>query len=179
MDTKTCTKCGEEKPIGEFGLRRDKKRNGEIITRRQGQCKVCINTRSKKWVARNQAKHDAYHKKYSSKWWSRHPEKGKEYRKKRRFETALWSSEYEARKFSYAKCTATVGELEATFTGRCHVCGISEEENGGKRLCMDHCHRTGEFRGWLCGKCNRSLGALGDSIERILELALYLERVKQ
>src|ERR1019366_6138471 len=32
--------------------------------------------------------------------------------------------------------------------GRCQACG---EE---RVLCLDHCHKTGAFRGWICHPCN-------------------------
>jgi hypothetical protein len=32
--------------------------------------------------------------------------------------------------------------------GRCEACGEK------KVLCLDHDHETGEFRGWLCHRCN-------------------------
>ena len=38
----------------------------------------------------------------------------------------------------------------------------------------DHCHETGQFRGWLCKKCNTGLGALGDDLESILRAVQYL-----
>jgi hypothetical protein len=42
--------------------------------------------------------------------------------------------------------------------GRCSIC---EEE---LPLCLDHDHRTGEFRGWLCSHCNFGLGHFQDNM---------------
>ena len=42
----------------------------------------------------------------------------------------------------------------------CEICGNPESQ--GHRLSADHCHVSGLFRGWLCKKCNRLLGQLGD-----------------
>lgn len=39
----------------------------------------------------------------------------------------------------------------------CGVCGWKPRQ-GGRLLAVDHDHRTGRFRGLLCGKCNSKLG---------------------
>lgn len=44
---------------------------------------------------------------------------------------------------------------------------------------LDHCHDTGEFRGWLCGPCNKSLGHFGDSIAGLMMAIRYLKRFEQ
>ena len=54
--------------------------------------------------------------------------------------------------------------------GRCEACGKQ------RKLCIDHCHDTGEFRGWICGQCNRALGLAGDGIFEVRRLLSYLER---
>jgi hypothetical protein len=56
----------------------------------------------------------------------------------------------------------------------CEVCG--EKDKWGGRLCFDHCHSTGIFRGWLCRNCNSTIGIVDDNIERLRALADYLER---
>lgn len=40
---------------------------------------------------------------------------------------------------------------------KCEICGRSD-----KRLVIDHCHSTGEFRGMLCDKCNVGLHFIED-----------------
>jgi len=56
---------------------------------------------------------------------------------------------------------------------RCELCGNT---NGRKVLALDHCHVTGEFRGWLCSKCNASIGALGDCAAGLRRAVAYLVR---
>lgn len=51
----------------------------------------------------------------------------------------------------------------------CEVCG-----RGGK-ICFDHSHANGEFRGWLCNHCNLVLGHVGDDPVLLRKLADYLE----
>lgn len=55
----------------------------------------------------------------------------------------------------------------------CDNCGKTSS-----RLSLDHCHDTGEFRGWLCQPCNTSIGVLGDDIDSLKKAVAYLERAK-
>lgn len=61
-------------------------------------------------------------------------------------------------------------------------CACCETKNpggkGNKRFVVDHCHLTGEFRGLLCVKCNRSIGGLGDSEEGLNKAINYLKNCK-
>ena len=54
----------------------------------------------------------------------------------------------------------------------CECCG----RRGGGRLVIDHCHREGSFRGWLCRGCNVSIGGLGDTAEGVRRALAYLSR---
>jgi hypothetical protein len=62
------------------------------------------------------------------------------------------------------------------ITQFCECCG---NKNTGKyekyKICLDHDHSTNEFRGWLCHKCNRALGLLGDKEENVKKLLNYLQ----
>ena len=53
--------------------------------------------------------------------------------------------------------------------GQCELCGRT-----GK-ICFDHDHKTGKFRGWICHKCNVSLGLIDDNIQT---LELMIEYIK-
>ena len=41
---------------------------------------------------------------------------------------------------------------------------------------LDHDHKTGEFRGWLCKQCNTGLGNLGDNLHSLQRAVEYLRR---
>ena len=60
--------------------------------------------------------------------------------------------------------------------GRCGICGNKPRKYP---LNVDHEHSTGIIRGLLCMRCNRGLGLLGDSLERIDKARLYLERFEE
>ena len=60
-----------------------------------------------------------------------------------------------AKSHGYLPCSATAAELETAFVGKCHSCGLAEKDHR-KKLCIDHNHETGEFRGWLCDECNKA-----------------------
>lgn len=55
----------------------------------------------------------------------------------------------------------------------CAICKIHRSKLK-INLAVDHCHLTGKVRGLLCGKCNRAIGLLKDSIENILSALNYL-----
>lgn len=66
----------------------------------------------------------------------------------------------------------------------CPICNSNEEESHGKgnlkngSWALDHDHKTHEFRGWLCHKCNRALGGFNDNPEYLLKAIKYLKGEK-
>ncbi len=61
-----------------------------------------------------------------------------------------------------------------TQNNRCEVCGNEEKER--PKMPIDHNHATGKFRGVICSRCNRVLGAVDDEATLLRKLAEYLER---
>ena len=53
---------------------------------------------------------------------------------------------------------------------KCEICGNSV------RICLDHDHKTGKFRGWICHNCNTALGHAKDNIETLQGLINYLKQ---
>lgn len=43
-----------------------------------------------------------------------------------------------------------------------------------KEMHLDHDHKTGRFRGWICRSCNHGIGMLGDTIEGVQNALDYL-----
>jgi hypothetical protein len=54
--------------------------------------------------------------------------------------------------------------------GKCQCCGLN------RKFVLDHDHHTGEFRGWICDRCNRGIGALGDIPGGVAAGLEYLEK---
>lgn len=56
------------------------------------------------------------------------------------------------------------------------TCELCSRPPGKKSLALDHCHASGAFRGWLCGRCNAALGLIGDTREALVEWNLNAAR---
>jgi hypothetical protein len=54
----------------------------------------------------------------------------------------------------------------------CKICGGPAGRKGV--FDIDHDHKTGEFRGFICHRCNKGLGLLGDDIESLEKALAYL-----
>jgi endogenous inhibitor of DNA gyrase (YacG/DUF329 family) len=52
---------------------------------------------------------------------------------------------------------------------QCELCG-----RGGK-ICFDHDHKTGLFRGWICHNCNASLGLIEDNTQTLELMIKYIQ----
>jgi hypothetical protein len=53
---------------------------------------------------------------------------------------------------------------------KCEICGSTND------LCWDHNHKTGNFRGTLCKKCNVAIGLLKDNINFLKKAIIYLNK---
>lgn len=65
--------------------------------------------------------------------------------------------------------------------GACAICKTSCEhgKSFGKRLSIDHDHKTKFVRGLLCQKCNKGLGLFNDNIEIMQSAIQYIIRSKE
>lgn len=58
--------------------------------------------------------------------------------------------------------------------GACAGCG--REDDGSRKLAVDHNHKTGVVRGLLCFRCNTVVGKAGEDPAVLRTLAGYIER---
>jgi hypothetical protein len=144
---KYCPKCGQTKPIPEFGVRS----NG----RPKGYCSPCTASYDASYAKTDVGK--AARKEASGKW-SSGPRKAQDLRKRYGIDFA----EYEA--------------MLKAQGGRCAVCGAEEPKSGRMlRLNVDHCHATGTVRGLLCTNCNHGIGKFKDDPALMRAAIAYLE----
>tara|TARA_R110000772_G_scaffold24635_5_gene64838 strand:- start:1197 stop:1589 length:393 start_codon:yes stop_codon:yes gene_type:complete len=59
-------------------------------------------------------------------------------------------------------------------TFSCDCCGKVPT----KSLVIDHCHRSLQFRGWICEPCNHGLGKFGDTLKGVEHAVAYLKKVR-
>jgi Recombination endonuclease VII len=159
--------------------------------------KEAANRRSKEWAQRNRDKvrersreraklpeTKAYQKAYRAsrreaarecnrKWHAAHPGKARAY-------AAAYRARHpeRARKQSRLWQRKVMGLPEATRPCPSH-CELCDRVLLAGKFCLDHCHTTGVFRGWLCSSCNLALGQLGDNIAGVERAIAYLRRCEQ
>lgn len=75
---------------------------------------------------------------------------------------------------NYGISEAEYDALLDAHDGGCWICG-AEPKPGGRRLHVEHDHRTKAPRGLACWFCNRGLQAYRDDPERLRSAAAYLE----
>lgn len=153
---KICTGCGKSRPLEEFPADNRNKTDGKLA-----QCKPCRN---------------AYYGRYRK----LHRERRKAWNDVYRVENSL--SLYVARVNRLLGTTLTAEDYEAKLAeqgGACAICRCPETNKfRGKvrRLAFDHCHASGRIRDLICAACNRAIGLMRDSPDRLRAAADYLER---
>lgn len=74
----------------------------------------------------------------------------------------------------YGLSPKTFDEIAALQGGKCALCDTQLTTD--KRTHVDHDHKTGRIRGFLCRNCNMGLGCFRDSIEAMEQAVSYVRR---
>lgn len=75
------------------------------------------------------------------------------------------------RKYHYGVTTEQVATQLKKQKGRCAICRRKPQV-----FHVDHNHKTGRFRGMLCGPCNRGLGLFSDRLDVLQAATAYILR---
>lgn len=152
VETRKCRKCGEIKPISKFG----KFRNGDKVSIRRT-CSKCKRWKPPKGYMNKYNKTEA-HKKAFKKY--KNSERGKR----------------KTREHILKRHNMTLEEYDKLIEQQNHVCFLCGEPEIGKRLAVDHNHKTGKVRGLLCQQCNCCIGFIENRGLSIKDIQKYLEK---
>lgn len=101
-----------------------------------------------------------------------------EYSRNRRY--ADWEKVKDAElKVHYGLNLAEYKQILENQNGTCAICKQPETATvKGKirSLSVDHNHETGKVRGLLCGRCNSSVGLLGEDVNRMQAMIEYITK---
>lgn len=60
---------------------------------------------------------------------------------------------------------------------KCEICGSRGKKRNG--IVLDHNHKIGEFRGWLCSNCNTIIGLAHEDTETLEIIINYLKKFNE
>ena len=145
---KFCVKCGLDRPVTEFYMRKGGVRGRESIHGKlDSYCKDCVRGGVREWRKKNLLRA----RKSASDW-----------AKKNTLRHRL---------VGYGLTKERYQEMIAEQRGGCAICLRSD-----KPLQIDHDHATGKVRGLLCTGCNTALGKFKDSGDQLKRAIAYLEK---
>jgi len=126
------------------------------------------------------AKYKEEHKEDSREWQRKYFIENREYIMKQRRERRMKNPNRTREKdwgynlkHKYGITVEDYDEMLESQDNGCAICGKTPEENG-RRLHVDHDHRTGKVRGLLCHACNMLIGFAYDDIDILLNTINYL-----
>lgn len=107
--------------------------------------------------------------------YQRDPEKfrqrGREWRQANKDKTKYW----DANRRLLRRYGITLEQKEQMMKAQGDECLLCDRPfPSTQKACVDHDHVTGQVRGILCINCNRAMGQLGDSYERLHRVVAYL-----
>ena len=134
---KECTKCGQSKELTEFS------KNVRAADGLQYDCKPCSNAYGKAYRENPTEDRTEYLKAYNKD--NRDTIRNRQLIKK------------------YGLTLAAYNIMHKVQGGCCALCGVEEKHVPYKRLCVDHCHFSGNIRALLCTHCNVGMGMFKDN----------------
>ena len=146
---KVCSRCLKKKSVDEFH------KNKSNFDKLQYWCKSCIKEMSKNPI-KNQKD-----KKYKQEHYKKNKIKYKNGAAKRQKENPIKHSKHNRKSKLKAKYGLTIEDYDRMFeaqNGVCYICGQLNYD--GRRLCVDHSHKTGKVRKLLCYRCNFLVGTV-------------------
>lgn len=84
----------------------------------------------------------------------------------------------ESRRKRLASYGITQAQLDQKDCSTCEICAQALSFTGPRKFLpnVDHCHKTGAFRGILCVRCNTGLGSAGESVQTLRAMIDYLSK---
>lgn len=157
--TKTCTKCGVDKPITDFAQGRGY-RDGRVTW-----CRDCYKDYRAKRLADPAVR--AHEAEYAHLRYARLKETGEYQRQQKQ---SRLRCRFGMSMDDYIQMAVAQGNL-------CAICGRPAVREG-KTCCLDvdHDHKTGRVRGLLCKNCNLMIGNAQDDPATLRKGAAYLEQ---
>ena|SRR5215469_12413858 len=144
LQQKTCSACGNSKPIDAFSL------SPLYADGRRGQCIECRRRYNRQWN-RTDAGRAAARRCMTP--------------KKRRAKK-LWHK--------YKITEIEFDQMLERQNGKCAICETTAPGGKHDRFVVDHCHDRQKIRGLLCFRCNTVLGQIGDDSVGIMKFVRYL-----
>ncbi len=167
VESKSCSRCGETKPLSAFPK----------SIRHRSMCKACRSRASIQYQRDNRAEVRTRHKR----WRDANPEVWKAHNRaalaridpdKRRAQREKAKDRYIERKYGITR--AQWDAMREAQNGVCAICRVPGRTGRHSKLVVDHCHETGRIRGLLCGPCNVALGIFGDTTEALERVLRYV-----
>lgn len=157
---KTCTRCNKPKTLSEYR----KSTRGPLSS----WCRQCERDYQRELYAKDPSRG----RKRAADWREKYAAKYSSIRKEKR--QKYYAAEI-ARKYNFPKTEAE--RLIEAEGSKCKACGIKFDLTKPLlRRNLDHCHKTGKVRGFLCSRCNTVAGLVNDETKTLKRIASYLRQ---
>jgi len=129
-----------------------------------------IRKKNAEWRRRNPERYLQHGKLYRQ----RHPEKVRQVNRAYYAKTKEKQREYGRVSHLRRKYGLSSKQVEVIWKNQNEVCALCLRPITGKKL-VDHCHKTGKFRGLVHRKCNAILGMADDDLQILERAIVYLK----